>query len=109
MFRMEMEAAVKHRTQFYIEDAMTMEYPDNFYDVVYSRDTILHITDKPALFRKLLRTLKPGGKLMISDYCRGDVAQHSRAFQEYVKQRDYDLHTVTKYGEMLEKCGFKKV
>ena len=35
MFRMEMEAAVKHRTQFYIEDAMTMEYPENFYDVVY--------------------------------------------------------------------------
>lgn len=35
LFRMEMEAAVKHRTQFYIEDAMTMEYPENFYDVVY--------------------------------------------------------------------------
>jgi len=108
-YRNEMEAAVKHRVQFYVEDAMTMEYPDNFYDVVYSRDTILHITDKPALFRKLLKTLKPGGKLMISDYCRGDVAQHTKAFQEYVKQRDYDLHTVTKYGEMLEKCGFKKV
>ena len=50
-YRNEMEAAVKHRVQFYVEDAMTMEYPDNFYDVVYSRDTILHITDKPALFR----------------------------------------------------------
>ena len=62
-----------------------------------------------TLIRKLLKTLKPGGKLMISDYCRGDVAQHTKAFTEYVKQRDYDLHTVTKYGEMLEKCGFKKV
>ena len=72
-------------------------------------DTILHINDKPALFRKLLKTLKPGGKLMISDYCRGDTSQHTKAFQEYVKQRDYDLHTVTKYGEMLQKCGFKKV
>ena len=108
-YRNEMEAAVKHRVQFYVEDAMIMEYPDNFYDVVYSRDTILHINDKPALFRKLLKTLKPGGKLMISDYCRGDTSQHTKAFQEYVKQRDYDLHTVTKYGEMLQKCGFKKV
>ena len=34
-YRNEMEAAVKHRVQFYVEDAMTMEYPDNFYDVVY--------------------------------------------------------------------------
>merc|ERR1712079_655826 len=74
---------------------MEMEYPENFYDVVYSRDTILHITDKKELFRKFLKTLKPGGKLMISDYCRGDVAQHSPAFIAYVKSRDYDLHTVS--------------
>ena len=51
---------------------MTMEYPENFYDVVYSRDTILHIKEKEQLFRNFLHTLKPGGKLMISDYCRGD-------------------------------------
>ena len=37
-----------------------------------SRDTILHIDDKEELFRKFLYTLKPGGKLMISDYCHGD-------------------------------------
>jgi len=108
-YRMEMEAAVKHRTQFYIEDAMTMEYPENFYDVVYSRDTILHITDKKELFRKFLKTLKPGGKLMISDYCRGDVAQHSPAFIAYVKSRDYDLHTVSGYGKLLEDVGFTNV
>ena len=34
-YRAEMEAAVKHRVQFYVEDAMTMDYPENFYDVVY--------------------------------------------------------------------------
>merc|ERR1712168_1328305 len=51
-YRAEMEPAVKHRVQFYIEDALTMEYPENFYDVVYSRDTILHITDKKQLFGK---------------------------------------------------------
>ena len=49
-----------------------MDYPENFYDVVYSRDTILHIKEKEQLFRNFLHTLKPGGKLMISDYCRGD-------------------------------------
>merc|ERR1711973_631474 len=94
---------------FYMADALTMEYPDNFYDVVYSRDTILHITDKKQLFGKFLKTLKPGGKLMISDYCRGNVGQHSQQFIEYVKSRDYDLHTVTGYGDILEKCGFRNV
>ena len=40
-----------------------------------SRDTILHIADKEDLFRKFLYTLKPGGKLMISDYCHGDKVE----------------------------------
>ncbi len=54
----EKEPGVKHRVQFHVEDATTMSYPQDFYDVVYSRDTILHIEDKAALFRKFFRTLK---------------------------------------------------
>merc|ERR1712020_818515 len=33
-------SGVKHRVQFYVEDATLMDYPPQFYDVVYSRDTI---------------------------------------------------------------------
>merc|ERR1712156_568645 len=93
-YRKEMEPAVKHRTQFYVEDALSMDYPDNFYDVVYSRDTILHIPEKNELFAKFLQTLKPGGRLLISDYCHGDQP-HSNNFKEY--------------GKGLEGAGFKDV
>ena len=55
-----MSAGVKHRVQFHVEDATCMKYPANFYDIVYSRDTILHIEDKESLFRKFLHCLKPG-------------------------------------------------
>ena len=48
-------------------------------------------------------------KNFFSDYCRGDVAQHSKEFTDYVKSRDYDLHTVSGYGDILERCGFKNV
>merc|ERR1711885_83629 len=37
-YRKEMEPDVKHRCNFYIEDADKMEFPENFFDVVYSRD-----------------------------------------------------------------------
>ena len=76
-----MEPGVKHRVQFHVADATTMDYPDNFYDVVYSRDTILHIGDKLALFKSLLKCLKPGGFVLISDYCHGDKKEYSQAFQ----------------------------
>jgi len=107
-YRNEMEPEVKHRTQFYVEDATAMSYPQQFYDVVYSRDTLIHIEDKANLFKKLYSTLKPGGKIMISDYCRGDK-EHTSEFKEYLQQRDYRLTTLKNYGEQLEKAGFKNV
>ena len=58
--RDEMSAGVRHRVQFHVEDATSMEYPDSFYDMVYSRDAILHMDDKESLFKKLLHCLKPG-------------------------------------------------
>ncbi len=41
--------------------------------------------------------LKPGGKLLISDYCRG-AQEPSELFKSYVSQRRYFLHTVAEYG-----------
>jgi len=109
-YRLQMEPEVKHRCNFYIEDADKMEFPENFFDVVYSRDTIMHFKDKERekLYKNILKTLKPGGKLMISDYCRGEK-QSPQVFLDYEKQRGYNLHTVKNYGKTLEKTGFSKV
>jgi len=106
--RLNMEAEVKHRVQFYAEDAISMSYPESFYDVVYSRDTILHIADKLDLFKKFYSTLKPGGVLLISDYCHGDQ-EHSDRFKNYVAKRDYKLLTVKEYGKLIQKAGFVDV
>lgn len=107
-YRKTRSPAVRHRTQFYIEDATTMEYPEDFYDVVYSRDTILHIDDKLALFKKFYKTLKPGGILLISDYCQGE-GELSQVFKNYVKGRGYVLKTVPEYGKVIERAGFGEV
>ncbi|KAE8683324.1 Phosphoethanolamine N-methyltransferase 3 [Hibiscus syriacus] len=53
-----------------VADCTTITYPENTFDVIYSCDTILHIQDKPALFRSLFKWLKPEGKVLISDYCK---------------------------------------
>ena len=42
---------------------------------------------------RLHKWLRPGGRLLISDYCKGE-GEGSSHFQEYVKQREYFLHTV---------------
>lgn len=57
---------------------------------------------------RLLKALKPGGRLLISDYCRAE-GQPSPGFAEYIAQRSYDLHSVAAYGEMLSRAGFTDV
>ncbi|KAM4721574.1 uncharacterized protein WCC33_007861 isoform 2-T2 [Rhinophrynus dorsalis] len=111
MVEIAMERAVKEKTplvQFEIGDATRRIFPDASFDVVYSRDTILHINDKGALFRRFYSWLKPGGKLLITDYCCGE-RPWSPVFQEYVKQRGYILYTPQEYGQFLENVGFVNV
>ena len=93
---------------FEIADCTLANYPPQSFDVIYSRDTILHIQDKPALFKKFAEWLKPGGKILISDYCRSPE-KPSGSFAKYIAQRGYDLHSVAGYGKMIEEAGFVKV
>ncbi|XP_017572374.1 phosphoethanolamine methyltransferase isoform X1 [Pygocentrus nattereri] len=111
MVEIAMERAVQEKlpsVQFEVSDATKRTFPEGTFDVVYSRDTILHITDKLELFRKFHSWLKPGGKVLISDYCCGEKPW-TPAFQEYVKQRGYILYTPQRYGKFLEEAGFSNV
>ncbi|EFJ29738.1 hypothetical protein SELMODRAFT_146547 [Selaginella moellendorffii] len=94
--------------EFEVADCTEKNFPAESFDVIYSRDTILHIQDKPALFARLLSWLKPGGKLLITDYCRSKD-EVSAEFLEYIKKRGYDLHDVDHYGQMLRDAGFVDV
>ncbi|CAN8288508.1 unnamed protein product [Cochlearia groenlandica] len=107
-FALERAIGLKCSVEFEVADCTTKTYPDNSFDVIYSRDTILHIQDKPALFRTFFKWLKPGGKVLITDYCR-NAETPSREFAEYIKQRGYDLHDVQAYGQMLKDAGFENV
>uniref|UniRef100_A0A3B1IYG4 phosphoethanolamine N-methyltransferase n=1 Tax=Astyanax mexicanus TaxID=7994 RepID=A0A3B1IYG4_ASTMX len=111
MVEIAMERAVQEKlpsVQFEVSDATKRIFPEGSFDVVYSRDTILHISDKLELFRKFHSWLRPGGKLLISDYCCGEKPW-TPAFQDYVNQRGYILYTPQRYGQFLEEAGFTKV
>lgn len=107
-FAIERAIGLNYRVEFEVADCTKKTYPDNTFDVIYSRDTILHIHDKPTLFRSFYKWLKPGGKVLISDYCKR-AGPPSPEFAEYIKQRGYDLHDVESYGQMLRDAGLDEV
>jgi len=75
------------------------------FDAVHSRDVFLHIADKPALFATLFRALKPGGRLLITDYCRG-AEPASAGFERYIAKRGYHLLDMAAYESCLHGAGF---
>lgn len=93
---------------FALADMTRVEFPPASFDVIYSRDTLLHVADKEALFQKFLSWLKPGGKVLISDYC-ATSEPFSDAFQAYIADRQYHLLDLDTYGLLFVKAGFDKV
>ncbi|AWP12008.1 putative MORC family CW-type zinc finger protein 4 [Scophthalmus maximus] len=93
---------------FEVADATKRAFSEGSFDVIYSRDTILHIDDKLALFKRFHSWLKPGGKLLISDYCCGEKPW-TPVFEAYVKQRGYVLYTPSQYGKFIQEAGFCNV
>ncbi len=49
-----------------------LPFDDESFDVVFSKDAIVHIHDKGALFRDIYRVLRPGGCIAMSDWYRGE-------------------------------------
>ncbi|KAM9849925.1 phosphoethanolamine methyltransferase [Aulostomus maculatus] len=94
--------------QFEVADATKRMFSDGSFDVIYSRDTILHIPDKLALFKRFHSWLKPGGQLLISDYCCGEKPWTPQ-FEAYIKQRQYILYTPSQYGKFIQEAGFCNV
>ncbi|KAM4732463.1 phosphoethanolamine methyltransferase isoform 2-T3 [Anableps anableps] len=94
--------------QFEVADATKRRFPEGSFDVIYSRDTILHIDDKMMLFKRFHSWLKPGGQLLVSDYCCGEKPW-TPVFEAYIKQRGYILCTPLEYGKFIQEAGFCNV
>ena len=98
--------AANDKLNFLVADAVTHEFPVASFDLIYSRDVILHIASKDKLFSRLLAATKPGGKLVMTDYCCGPKELWDDEFKAYVAQRGYSLVTVDEYKQILEKAGW---
>ncbi len=93
---------------FHQGDIHEMNWDEGSFDVIWSRETLLHVPDKDALFQKFYRWLAPGGAVMITDYARR-VGQGSEKFECYIQESGYPLLELEEYADHIRQAGFEQV
>jgi phosphoethanolamine N-methyltransferase len=75
--------SISHLVTFVLGDALEMSYEPSSFDVVYSRDALLHVPyeKKPELWKLFHKWLKPSGQLLITDYGCGEVRKDGRTVE----------------------------
>ncbi len=101
------ELGLGSRVTFILGDVLETEFPDRF-DIVWSRDALMHIPDKPRLFSRLYALLADGGRIVITDYARGKTPA-SPAFEDYIEKTGYHVVEPEQYGRLLREAGFVDV
>ncbi len=62
-----------------------LPFADGGFDVVFSKDAMVHIADKEALFAEIFRVLRPGGCVAASDWMSSTEAPFSAEMNYYLK------------------------
>ncbi len=84
---------------------------DESFDVVFSKDAMIHIEDKHALFAEVFRVLRPGGVFVASDWMRKDENAPGPEMRHWldVVELTFGMHSLPYYVEALERAGFENI
>lgn len=88
-----------------------LPFPSGTFDVVFSKDSIVHIPDKAALMAEVFRVLRPGGEFLASDWLIGTEGPPSPAMAAYIEAEglDFGMASPAAYVRAMEGAGFTDV
>lgn len=85
-----------------------LPFPPGSFDVVFSKDSLVHIADKHALMAEVFRVLKSGGRFIASDWLIAHDGAPSEAMAAYIKAEglDFGMASPNRYLDAMRRAGF---
>lgn len=104
-------AGVTASIDFRLVEPGPLPFEPQTFDIVFSKDSLIHIPDKRALYREILRVLKPGGLFAASDWLAGAGAMDDAAFRRYLAlgHLKFTVATAEETAAIMRECGFAEV
>ncbi len=101
--RMGLEDRVGHQ----VGNALTLPFPDGAFDMVWTQNSGMNITDKERLYRGFHRVLRPGGLLAIQEPMAGAVEPLVYPVMWARDASTSFLRTPSRMREVIESAGFR--
>jgi ubiquinone/menaquinone biosynthesis C-methylase UbiE len=104
-------AGLAGRIRSQVVEPGPLPFEANGFDVVFSKDAIVQIPDKAALYAEAYRVLRPGGRFLASDWLRGGSGPYSPEMMEFFRLEGiaYNMASLEDSGAELRKAGFVAV
>jgi ubiquinone/menaquinone biosynthesis C-methylase UbiE len=105
------KAGVTNKIEFRLVEPGSLPFQNDAFDVVFSKDALIHIADKAAIYREILRVLRPGGVFLASDWLGGEntaTAPEWARFRE-LGHLDFAMSTTSETQAAMIGAGFENV
>lgn len=105
------EQGLRDRARFVRGAPGPLPFADQSFDVVFSKDALIHVADKEALFEDIYRLLKPGGRFVASDWLTSHDGEPSDAMRAYLAAEglSFGMASAARYEAAMVKAGFTDV
>jgi len=105
------KAGVGSRIEFRLVEPGPLPFGNDSFDVVFSKDALIHFVDKDAVYREILRVLRPGGLFVASDWLGGENTAASPEWARFIElsQHAFAMTTAAETLATMEAAGFTEL
>jgi phosphoethanolamine N-methyltransferase len=105
-------AGLTGRLDFVLAAPGPLPFADASFDLVFSKDALIHVPDKAAIYSEILRVLRPGGRFVASDWLAGEGAENDPEFRRFVAAEggmSFTMATAAATAGAMRQAGFVEV